>query len=147
MAMVKWDPMRELKVMQEQMNRMLEMSRERGIENFIESGGWEPPIDIYEDPGEVVVKVDLPGLDQGDIQVHIEDDVLIIQGERKPDPEERKQSYHRMERPYGSFRRTFSLPVTIDQDHVAASCEKGVLTIVLPKKGEAKSRSIEVEIT
>jgi len=147
MAMVKWDPMRELKVMQEQMNRMLEMSRERGIDNFFESGGWEPPIDIYEDPDEVVVKVDLPGLDQSDIQVQIEDDVLVIQGERNPESEEKKQNYHRMERAYGSFRRTFSLPVTIDQKRVAATCEKGVLTIVLPKKGEGKSRSIEVEIT
>lgn len=147
MAMVKWDPMRELKAMQEQMNRLLEMSRARSVEDFFEPAGWEPPLDIYEDGREVVVKMDLPGVEQSDIQVQIEEGVLVIQGERRPEMEERTQNYHRMERAYGKFRRTFSLPVTIDQERVVASCDKGVMTIVLPKKSDAKPRSIEVEIT
>jgi len=146
MAIVKWDPLRELRAMQEQMNRLFEMSRDRTFGEPFEQGLWQPPVDIYEDDREVVVKMEVPEIEQKDIDVHIEEGTLIIQGERKLEREEKKHNYHRIERSYGSFRRSFSLPATVDQGEVRASCEKGVLKVVLPKKAVVKPRQIEVEV-
>lgn len=146
MAIVKWDPLRELLAMQEQMNRLFDLSRERTSGEPLEQGVWQPPVDIYEDDREVVVKMEVPEVEQKDIQVQIEENTLIIQGERTLEREEKKHNYHRIERSYGSFRRIFSLPASVDQDQVAANCDKGVLKIVLPKKTEAKPRHIEVEV-
>jgi HSP20 family protein len=145
MAMVKWDPLRELRLMQDRMNRLLDSSRNLGGE-LLEEGAWQPPVDIYEDDREVVVKMEVPEVDQKDIQVQIEDNILIIHGERKLEREEKKHNYHRIERSYGTFRRSFSLPATVDQGEVSATCEKGVLKVVLPKKGAGQPRHIEVEI-
>lgn len=146
MAIVKWDPLRELRAMQEQMNRLFEMSRDRTFGEPFEQGLWQPPVDIYEDDREVVVKMEVPEIEQKDIDVHIEEGTLIIQGERKLEREEKKHNYHRIERSYGSFRRSFSLPATVDQGEVRATCEKGVLKVVLPKKAVVKPRQIEVEV-
>jgi HSP20 family protein len=147
MAIVKWDPMRELQLMQEQMNRLFEMSRERSLgEPLLEEGIWQPPVDIYEDDQEVVVKMEVPEVEQKDVDVQIEDALLIIQGERKLEREEKKHNYHRIERCYGHFRRTFTLPATVDQARVSATCNKGVLKVVLPKKSPRSSKQIEVEV-
>jgi HSP20 family protein len=143
MAMVKWDPLRELRVMQDQMHRLLESSRNLAGEP-LEEGAWQPPVDIYEDDREVVVKMEVPEVDQKDIQVRIEENVLIIQGERTLEREEKKHNYHRIECFYGSFRRTFALPASVDQDKVAAHCDRGMLKIVLPKKLESEPRQIDV---
>jgi HSP20 family protein len=145
MAMVKWDPLRELRVMQDQMSRLLDSSRNLGGEP-LEEGLWQPPVDIYEDDQEVVVKMEVPEVDQKDIQVQIEDNILIIHGERKLEREEKKHNYHRIECFYGNFRRTFALPASVDQDKVVANCDKGMLKIVLPKRAESKPRQIDVEI-
>ena len=145
MAMVKWDPLRELRVMQDQMSRLLDSSRNLGGE-LLEEGAWQPPVDIYEDDREVVVKMEVPEVDQKDIQVQIEDNILIIHGERKLEREEKKHNYHRIECFYGNFRRTFALPASVDQDKVVAHCDKGMLKIVLPKRAESKPRQIDVEI-
>ena len=102
MAIVKWDPLRELQLMQEQMNRLFELSRERSLgEPLLEEGIWQPPVDIYEDDQEVVVKMEVPEVEQKDIDVQIEDDLLVIRGERKLEREEKKHNYHRIERCYG----------------------------------------------
>jgi HSP20 family protein len=146
MAIVKWDPLRELRTMQEQMNRLFEMGRERNFGNPFEPVLWQPLVDIYEDEREVVVKMEVPEVEQKDIDVHIEEGTLIIQGERKLEREEQKHNYHRVERNYGAFRRSFSLPATVNQGEVSATCEKGVLKVVLPKKAAAKPRQIEVEV-
>jgi HSP20 family protein len=146
MAIVKWDPLRELRAMQEQMNRLFEMSRDRTFGEPFEQGGWQPPVDIYEDDREVVVKMEVPEVDQQDIDVHVEEHTLIIQGERKLEREEKKQNYHRIERCYGPFRRSFFLPATVDQERISATCERGVLQVVLPKKIAGKARQIEVEV-
>lgn len=146
MAIVKWDPLRELRAMQEQMNRLFELSRDRTFGEPFEQGIWQPPVDIYEDDNEVVVKMEVPEVDQKDVDVHIEDNLLIIQGERKLEREEKKHNYHRIERCYGNFRRSFSLPASVDQDQVSATCERGVLKVVLPKKAAARQRQIEVEV-
>lgn len=146
MAIVKWDPLRELRLMQEQMNRLFEMSRERTFGEPFEQGLWQPPVDIYEDDREVVVKMEVPEVEQKDIDVHIDEGTLIIQGERKLEREEKRHNYHRIERCYGTFRRSFSLPATVDQGEVSATCEKGVLKVVLPKKGAGQPRHIDVEV-
>lgn len=143
MAMVKRDPLGELRNMQEEMNRLFELSRARLCGEPLEEGVWQPPTDIYEDDREVVVKMELPEVDQEDINVRLEENRLIVQGERRLDREERKQNYFRIERAYGAFRRAFALPGDIDQDGIAASCERGVLKIVIPKK-EGGGRQIEV---
>lgn len=146
MAIVKWDPLRELRMMQEQMSRLFDLSRDRAFGEPLESGLWQPPVDIYEDDNEVVVTMELPEVNQEDIDVQIQEHTLIIQGERKLEREEKKQNYHRIERSYGPFRRTFSLPATVDENKTRASCEQGVLKIVLPKTGVAPSRQITVEV-
>ena len=145
MGMVKWDPLQELNAMQERMNRLFELSRGRVYGAPLAAGGWQPAVDIYEDAAEVVVKMELPEVDQKDIDVRIEEQTLIIEGERRLEREEARHNYLRIERSYGPFHRTFSLPASVDQDQVHASCEMGVLKIVLPKKPSAKARQVEVE--
>ncbi|OHB25527.1 MAG: molecular chaperone [Desulfuromonadaceae bacterium GWC2_58_13] len=146
MAIVKWDPWPELRAMQDQMTRLLEMSQDRVAGEPFEQGLWQPPVDIYEDDREVVVKMEIPEVEQEDIDVQIEDYTLIIQGERRLEKEENKQNYQRIERGYGSFRRVFSLPTAVDAEHTRARCDKGVLKIVLPKKNQGKPRQIEITI-
>jgi HSP20 family protein len=144
MAVVKHDPLMELRIMQEEMNRLFNSSRARiGGEGF-ETGIWEPVADIYEDDREVVVKMELPEVAREDIDIHIEENVLIIQGERKLEREEKKHNYHRIERCYGPFRRTFSLPGGLSREDVRVCCEQGVLKVMLPKKGVSTSRALEV---
>ena len=144
MAMVKWDPLQELRIMQDRMNRLLESSRKLGGET-VEEGVWQPPTDIYEDDHEVVVKMEIPEMDREDVQVRIEEDVLIIQGERKLEQEEKRHNYHRIECFYGTFRRTFAMPATVDRDNMIVNCDKGMLKVVLPKKAEDRLRQIDVE--
>ncbi|BCR06336.1 molecular chaperone [Desulfuromonas versatilis] len=146
MAIMKWDPLRELRAMQEQMSRLFDLSRDRAFGEPLDSALWQPPVDIYEDELEVVVTMELPEVRQEDIDVQIQDHTLIIQGERKLEREERKQNYHRIERSYGPFRRSFSLPATVDEDKTRASCEQGVLKVVLPKTSSAPRRQITVEV-
>ena len=147
MAIVKWDPLRELRIMQEQMNRLFEQSRDHNVGEPFEEGGWMPPVDIYEDEGEVVVKMELPEVDQEDIAVQIEGNSLIISGERRLEREASKQNYHRIERGYGSFRRIFALPAGVDPEQTLASCDRGILRVVLPKfdKGAARQITVKVE--
>jgi len=146
MAIVKWDPLRELKMMQDQMNRQFDVSRQFAFGEPFEQGTWQPAVDIYEDDHEVVVKMEVPEVDQQDINVHIEDQTLIIRGERKLEKEEKRQNYHRIERSYGKFRRSFALPASVDQERTTASCEKGVLKVVLPKKTGELPKQIEVKV-
>lgn len=146
MAIVKYNPFGDLRTLQEQMNRLLDMawSKESGEE--LREGVWQPPVDIFEDENGVVIKVELPGIDQKDIDVRIEDNTLTIRGERKHDQEVKKENYHRVERYYGSFQRSFSLPTTIDRETVKAVCDKGILTITLPRREETKPKQINVEV-
>lgn len=148
MALVKYNPLRELRGMQEQMDRLLNLSW--GGSDYpgedIKEGIWQPAVDIYETPENIVIKAELPDVDQKDIDVRIEDNLLTIRGERKHESEVKKENYHRIERYFGSFQRSFKLPATINQEHVAAACDKGVLTVTLPKKEEVKPKQINVEV-
>jgi HSP20 family protein len=147
MAIVRYNPFRDLRTMQEQMNRLLDMTWNRESGEDLREGAWQPPVDIFEDENAVVIKVELPGMDQKDIEVRIEDNTLTLRGERKHDESIKKESYHRVERYYGAFQRSFSLPHTVNQEQVKATCDKGVLTITLPKREETKPRQINVQIS
>lgn len=148
MALVKYNPLRELRTMQEQMNRLLNLSWNHDLPGEdIKEGIWQPAVDIYETEDEIVIKAELPDVEQKDIDVRIEDNALILKGERKHQGEVKKENYHRIERYFGGFQRSFSLPATIDQENVTANCDKGVLTVILPKKEETKPKQINVKIT
>lgn len=146
MGIVRYNPFSELRAMQEQMNRLLDLawSKEQGEE--MREGVWQPLVDIYEDSESVVIKAELPGMEQKDIEVKIENNTLVLRGERKHDQEIQKENYHRIERFYGTFQRSFSLPQTVNQEKVKATCDKGVLTVILPKKEETKPKQITVEV-
>lgn len=147
MALVKYNPLRELRTMQEQMNRLLNLSWNHELAGEdIKEGIWQPPVDIYETEDSIVIKAELPDVDQKDIEVRIEDNTLTLKGERKHEDDVKKENYHRIERYFGTFQRSFSLPATIRQEKVSAVCDKGVLTITLPKKEETKPKQIKVDI-
>src|SRR4051794_370667 len=147
MAIVKYNPLRELRSMQDQMNRLLNLSWSQDLPGEdIKEGIWQPPVDIYETSDSIIIKAELPDVDQKDIDVHIEENTLTLRGERKHESEVKKENYHRIERFFGTFQRSFSLPATIQQDKVTATCERGVLTITLPKKLETKPKQIQVEV-
>lgn len=146
MAIVKYNPFRELRTMQDQMNRMLDMAWNREFGEELKEGVWQPPVDIYEDETSVVIKAEIPDVDQKDIDIKIENNTLTIRGERKHTSEVKKENYHRVERYFGQFQRSFSLPQSIDQEQVQAACDKGILTITLPKKEETKPKQISVKV-
>jgi HSP20 family protein len=133
--------------MQDQMNRLLNLSWNHDLPSEdINEGLWQPAVDIYETADSIVIKAELPDVDQKDIEVRIEDSTLILKGERKHEDEVKKENYHRIERYFGTFQRSFSLPTSINQEKVEANCEKGVLTITLPKKEETKPKQISIKV-
>jgi HSP20 family protein len=142
-----WDVMRELATMQERMNRIWGTAFERGHED-VTNRGWTPPVDIYETEGrEVVLKADLPGLRREDISLTVENSTLTIRGERRRDEGIKEEGYHRIERAYGSFSRSFTLPATVDASRVRAEYRDGVLSVSLPFREEARPRQIQVEVS
>jgi len=146
MAIVRYNPFHDLRTIQEQMNRLIDLAWNRESGEDIREGAWQPPVDIYEDENSVIIKAELPDVDQKNIEVKIEDNTLVLRGERKQDQTIKKENYHRIERFYGSFQRSFALPLTIDREKVKATCDKGILTIILPKREETKPKQINVEV-
>jgi HSP20 family protein len=149
MAIVRWlDPFRDLSSIQERMNQIFEdaLARSRGREEGLRSGMWTPAVDIYENNESVVVKAELPGVEKDQISVEVKDGILSLRGERKFEKEVKEESYHRIERSYGSFQRSFSLPVSVDQEKVTAQFKNGVLEVTLPKKEQAKPKQIQVNV-
>ncbi len=143
-----FDVMRELASMQDRMNRVWGSVYDRGHEDVTSRGRWQPPVDIYETEGrEVVMHVDVPGLRREDIDVTVENNTLTIKGDRRRDASIDEDRYHRIERAYGTFSRSFTLPNTLDGTKVRAEYRDGVLTIVLPLRGEARPRQIQVEVS
>lgn len=132
--------------MQEQMNRLLDLAWRGGSGDDIREGVWQPPVDIYEDAGSVVIKAEVPDIDLKDIEVKIEENMLLLRGERRQSDDLKHENYHRIERVYGSFQRSFALPPSIDQEGIRATCDRGVLTITLPKKEEVRRKQIAVEV-
>jgi HSP20 family protein len=145
MVHVKWEPFRDLMVMQERMTRLFDETLTRlWKEEGVARGVWSPPVDILERGGELILKVDLPEMTQSEIDIKVEENTLIIQGERRFIKEAPDENYVQIERPYGNFRRIFTLTKRIDQEKIRAAYKDGVLRIVLPKKGEVQSKQINV---
>lgn len=148
MALVQWDPFRELEEVSDRLNRMFARPATRtatGKETMIVAD-WTPSVDISETESEYQIKAEIPDVRKEDVKVTLEDGVLTIQGERKHEKEEKGKKYHRIERSYGSFVRTFSLPDVIDEDKVKAEFKDGVLNLHLPKSEKAKPKAIEVKV-
>jgi HSP20 family protein len=142
------DPFREFVTIQDRMNRLFRDSygNNEGREESLNNTSFAPPVDVYEDEHNVILKIEVPGIEEKDIDVRIENNTLTVHGERKFEQEEKEENYRRVERQYGSFTRTFTLPQTVDQENVKADYDKGVLKINLSKKAEAKPKQIKVNV-
>lgn len=142
------DPFRELESFRSQMNRLFgeAFPPTRAGEEAPGLAAWAPPVDISETPDQLVFQVELPGFAQEDLKLRAENGVLTLEGERKFEKETERKAYHRVERAYGRFVRAFSLPVNVDAEKITASLVDGVLTIELPKREEAKPKSIPIGI-
>ena len=148
MTMVRFDPFRELATMQDRINRIFgDAYTRRYDDDLTQRGEWSPAVDIYENAHqEIVLKAELPGIAREDIDLRVENNTLTLRGERKRDTEVKQEQYHRVERAYGAFSRSFSLPSRIDTEKVRAEFKDGVLAITLPVKAEARPRQIEVAV-
>ena len=144
----RWNPMREFDDMQKRISSLLDFAptTNGGEQETLTAAEWLPSVDITEDEKEYLVKAELPGLKKEDIKVNVEDGVLTITGERKFEKEEKNKKYHRIERSYGNFTRTFTLPEAVKADKVAAEFKDGVLHVRLPKDETAKPKTIEVKV-
>lgn len=148
MGIIKIEPFKDLTTIHEHLNRILEeniLKMVQSKDSFI--GGWNPPVDIYELEDEVVMTVELPGMKQKDIHLEMKDDVLTLKGESKLNDDAKEENYLRMERLFGPFQRSFSLPALIDSNSIKASFDQGVLTVSLPKQKVPEKKKIKVKIT
>src|SRR6478609_9896894 len=145
--LTRWDPLRDLATMQNRINRFVRESYSPEVpEEALTTTSFAPLVDIYEDEHTIALKMEVPGIDEKDIDVRLENNTLTVHGERKIEKEEKEENFRRVERRYGSFTRTFTLPQTVDTENVSATYDKGVLKITLPKKAEAKPKQIKVNI-
>ena len=145
-VITRWDPFREFTTLQDRMNRLFRDSFSDG-QVTLTTSTFAPPVDVYEDEHNVTLKIEVPGIEEKDIDVRIENNTLTVHGERKFEKEEKEENYRRVERQYGSFTRSFTLPNTVDAENVQANYEKGVLKIKLAKKAEAKPKQIKVNVS
>ena len=145
MAVVRWDPFRDLNLLQDRMNRLFDdAGRGWRADEPAATTTWSPAVDIFETEGEIVVKAELPGMERKDITLHLENNVLSLRGERKFEKETKDENYHRIERSYGAFSRSFAIPATVDEEKITADYKDGVLKIVLPKKEQVKPKQIKI---
>ena len=146
-VVTRWEPFREFSVLQDRLNRLFQDSLGTGREETLAtSGAFVPAVDVYEDEHNVTLKLEVPGIDEKDIDVRVENNTLTVRGERKFEKEEKEENFHRIERSCGSFSRSFTLPSTVDAEKVEADYDKGVLKIRLARKAEAKPKQIKVNI-
>src|SRR5467141_3054251 len=143
----RYDPFREFVTLQDRMSRLFRDPRgPEGQDESLATTAFAPPVDVYEDEHNITLKIEVPGIDEKDIDVRIENNTLTVHGERKFEKEEKEENYRRVERQYGGFTRTFNLPPTVDAEKVQADYDKGVLKITLPKRAEAKPKQIKVNV-
>lgn len=144
MNIIRWTPFRDL-VTREKMNRIFEDAfTSRGEEKDMAASNWTPSVDIHENESELVLSAEVPGIEDKDIEIEIENNTLSIKGERKIEKETKEENYHCIERSYGSFYRSFTLPTNVNQDNIKAEYDNGVLRISLPKKPELKPKKVKV---
>jgi len=145
MALIRWDPFKDPITMREIMNSLFEEAfTSRGEEKDLNAGTWTPSVDIYETENDIVLTSEVPGIDEKDIEIKIENNTLTLKGERKFEKEAKEENYHRIERSYGSFYRSFTLPNYINQDKINAEYENGALKITMPKKTELKPKKVKI---
>ena len=145
MAIVRWEPFRDLLSTQDRFNRLFNDTFSRFFdEGDLGARAWAPPVDVYETEHDVVLKAELPGVDPKEVEVRVEDGTLYLKGERKFENEVKQDNYHRIERAYGSFVRSFPLPSSVDAEKANAQYKNGVLTLTLPKREEAKPKTIKI---
>ncbi len=148
-AITRWDPFRELDELQSRLSTLFGRApiRKNGAKDeALAVAEWAPLVDIVEDDNEYLIKAELPDVKKDEVKVTVQDDVLTITGERQYEKEEKEKKYHRVERAYGSFARSFTLPEDADGEKVAAEFKDGVLKVHLPKSEKARPKSIEVKI-
>src|SRR5436853_4983586 len=144
-VLTRWDPFREFSTLQDRMNRLFQQSY-GDREEALTTSTFAPAVDVYEDEHNVTLKIEVPGIDEKDIDVRVENNTLTVHGERKFEKEEKEENYRRIERQYGSFIRSFTLPNTVDSENISADYDKGVLNIRLAKKAEAKPKQVKVNV-
>ncbi|HEY1270954.1 MAG TPA: Hsp20/alpha crystallin family protein [Terriglobales bacterium] len=145
-VLTRWDPFREFSTLQDRMNRLFQDSFGQNREDALTTTSFAPAVDVYEDEHSITLKIEVPGIDEKDIDVRLENNTLTVHGERKFEKEEKEENYRRIERQYGSFTRSFTLPTTVDADSISADYDKGVLKVKLAKKAEAKPKQIKVNV-
>jgi len=143
-VLTRWDPFRELSALQNRMSRLFEEQYGSGRGEALTAGAFVPPVDIYEDEHSIQLKLEVPGIEKEDLDVKVENNVLTVGGERKFEKEEKEENFRRVERRYGSFVRSFTLPNTVNTEDVTADYSSGVLKIRLGKRAEAKPKPIKV---
>ncbi|MBI5893902.1 MAG: Hsp20/alpha crystallin family protein [Deltaproteobacteria bacterium] len=149
MALVKWDPFKDLLSIQDRMNRLFDETLTRtgrGEGEELARGVWSPAVDIYETDESIILKAEIPGIDKKEVSIEVKNNMLILKGERKFEKEIKEENYHRMERAYGAFQRTFTLPNIIEKENVKAKYKDGILEITLPKVKGAKPKHVKVEV-
>lgn len=144
MAITRWDPFRDVVALQNRMNNLFRGFDE--TESPLTTANFVPAVDIYEDNEKVVLKLEVPGIEEKDLDVRVENHTLTVKGERKFEKEEKEENFHRIERRYGSFYRAFTLPTTVDTENVDAKYNAGILKLELKKKPEAQPKQIKVQI-
>ena len=148
MAIIRTDPFRDLLALQDQLFRTFDSAyRGREREEAPMTAAWSPLVDVFEDQDAITLKVELPEVDAKDVEILVEGNTLTLKGERKLENDESRDGYHRIERTYGAFSRTFTLPSTVDVEHITAGSQDGVLRVHLPKKAETKPRQIKVAVS
>jgi HSP20 family protein len=143
MAIVRWDPLKDLMTMHDRMNKIFDETLSKTAQGSY--GDWLPPVDIYEADDEIVIMSELPGLTEEDIDIQVSDGVLSLKGEKKYPIEGERDNFYRLERPYGKFNRSFAIPNTVDISTVKANLKDGLLKVTLKKKAEIQPRVIKVE--
>jgi HSP20 family protein len=146
MSIIRYDPFRDLRSLQDEVNRLFStnLSRSFGDEG-IARGAWTPNVDIYENKDQIVLEAELPGMAREDFDLSVENNVIMLRGERRFEKKDEGDNYHRVERSYGSFTRSFTLPQTVSGEGAVAEYKNGVLRVLLPKREEIKARRIEVK--
>jgi HSP20 family protein len=145
-VLTRWEPFRELNTLQSRLNRLFEEQSRGASEESLTAGAFVPPVDVYEDEHSIQLKLEVPGIDEKDLDIKVENNVLTVSGERKFEKEEKEENFRRVERRYGSFVRSFTLPTTVDSEGITADYDAGVLKLKLAKRAEAKPKQIKVNI-
>ena len=144
-VLTRWDPFREFTTLQGRMNRLFRDSYGEG-EEALTTSTFAPAVDVYEDEHNITLSIEVPGIEERDIDVRVENNLLTVHGERKFEKDEKEENFRRVERQYGSFTRSFTLPNTVDSENIQANYDKGILKVQLAKKAEAKPKQIKINV-